>query len=142
MFGCAGPTRCMSKNCLMPPADAATVPALGAGEPASVDAQVQGRRTLGILPARQRSRTIMRVRISSPALWAMFLLAAVAVSSPARADMYAVNRVFTEGPNTASLTGTLTLPQGNYTIIDRGAAPFTAVDLVLTVNGATRPSRW
>jgi hypothetical protein len=53
----------------------------------------------------------------------------------AQATLYMVNRSFTEGSSIATLTGTLDIPNGNYTIQNSSASPFTAVNLTLTVNG-------
>lgn len=68
-------------------------------------------------------------------------LAAATLATPrtASAAMYLVNRAWTDGPNTASLIGTVTVPEGNYTITNQGPAPFTNVDLTLTVNGNAAP---
>jgi hypothetical protein len=57
-------------------------------------------------------------------------VAATLVASSIQATTYNVNRSFSG----ATLTGTLDIPVGNYTIQNAGLSPFTAVDLTLTVN--------
>jgi len=59
--------------------------------------------------------------------------ATLGLVAPSRtmADLYFVHRVWSN----AALTGTLQLPEGNYTIMNRSPAPFTAVNLTLSVNG-------
>lgn len=63
------------------------------------------------------------------------ILAALATSLNARADVYDVNRYFTDGVNQVTLTGTVALPEGYYIITDNGASPFTSVNLTLAING-------
>jgi len=60
--------------------------------------------------------------------------ATLGLVAPSRtmADLYFVHRVWSN----ATLTGTLQLPEGNYTIMNRSPAPFTAVNLTLSVNGS------
>jgi hypothetical protein len=71
-------------------------------------------------------------------LLAVFGLAAAAMSSSnAQAALYSVDRSFTDGSSVATLTGTLAVPTGSYTIQDGSASPFTAVDLTLTVGGSS-----
>ena len=71
-----------------------------------------------------------------PLFCAVFaILAALATSFNARADIYSVDRYFTQGTSSATLTGTVGIPEGNYTITDESASPFTSVNLTLTVNG-------
>jgi len=54
------------------------------------------------------------------------------VAPPATmADLYFVHRVWSN----ATLTGTVELPMGNYTIMNQTPAPFTAINLTLSVNG-------
>jgi hypothetical protein len=66
------------------------------------------------------------------------LAIAVLSSSAAFATVYDVNRSWADGgTGTASLVGTVALPEGNYTITNGGAAPFTAVNLALTLNGGS-----
>ena len=55
----------------------------------------------------------------------------------AAAATYDVHRFFSDGPTNATLTGTLELPLGSYTIMDRAPSPFAAVNLTLTVNGVS-----
>src|SRR5258706_10026685 len=57
------------------------------------------------------------------------------IASSAQATLYNVNRSFTDGVSSATLTGTLGIPIGNYTIQNSSASPFTSVNLTLTVNG-------
>jgi hypothetical protein len=52
--------------------------------------------------------------------------------SATMAELYFVHRVWSN----ATLTGTLELPMGNYTITNRIPAPFTAINLTLSVNGS------
>jgi hypothetical protein len=59
------------------------------------------------------------------------------ISVSAQAVVYNVNRSFTEGPSTATLTGTLDVPLGNYVIQNAGASPFTNVNLSLTVDATS-----
>jgi hypothetical protein len=47
------------------------------------------------------------------------------------ADLYFVQRAWSN----ATLTGTVELPMGNYTIMNSSPAPFTAIHLTLSVNG-------
>jgi hypothetical protein len=51
--------------------------------------------------------------------------------------IYQVDRSFPGGPNFVTLAGTVDVPLGSYTITNRGASPFTSVDLTLTVNGTS-----
>src|SRR6266446_1184759 len=60
---------------------------------------------------------------------------ALIISNSAQAAQYHVNRSFTDGSSSATLTGTLDIPMGSYTIQNSGPSPFTAVNLTLTVNG-------
>ena len=55
----------------------------------------------------------------------------------AKAEIYFVNRSFTDGSTTATLTGTVDVPLGSHTIQNMGASPFTSVNLILTVNAIT-----
>jgi hypothetical protein len=83
--------------------------------------------------------------ISMKILRLSFITAALAVSAvisagPALAATYTVNRVWTDlvrGTGSASLTGTVDLPLGNYTIMNGMPNPFTAINLTLTVNGTS-----
>ena len=67
------------------------------------------------------------------------LVAVAAFASPSFAEVYTVNRSWANGPDTASLSGTVTLPVGNYTIINNAPNPFTAVNLTMVVNGTPYP---
>jgi hypothetical protein len=67
----------------------------------------------------------------------LFLLAFFTVwlvSSRVEAVVYEVNRTFSDGFSTAMLTGTVSVPLGNYVIQNASPSPFTAVNLTLTVN--------
>ena len=70
-------------------------------------------------------------------LFVLSLAATTTLVPSAQATLYMVNRSFTEGSSTATLTGTLDIPNGNYTIQNSSASPFTAVNLTLTVNGTS-----
>jgi hypothetical protein len=61
-------------------------------------------------------------------------VAALLTATSARAEIYFVNRSFTDGSTTATLIGTVDVPLGSYTIQNMGASPFTSVNLTLTVN--------
>src|SRR6476646_1457784 len=52
--------------------------------------------------------------------------------SATMADLYFVQRAWSN----ATLTGTVELPRGNYTLTNRIPAPFTAINLTLRVNGS------
>src|SRR5262245_22270021 len=54
-------------------------------------------------------------------------------SAAAQAIVYAVNRSF----QTATLTGTVSIPAGNYVIQEQNPNPFTNVNLSLTVNAGS-----
>lgn len=56
---------------------------------------------------------------------------ALVAGSGAQATVYEVNRLFPQ----ASLTGTLEIPLGSYTIQNTNPSPFTSVHLILTLNG-------
>ena len=55
----------------------------------------------------------------------------------ARAVVYNVNRSFTNGASTATLTGTLDSPIGHFVIQNAGPSPFTSVNLSLTTNATS-----
>ena len=59
------------------------------------------------------------------------------VSNSSQAEVYGVNRTFTEGITTASLVGTVNVPLGHYVIQNTAPNPFTAVNLTLTVNAGS-----
>jgi hypothetical protein len=71
------------------------------------------------------------------------VLAVLFLAPSASAPDYNVDRSFqvsvsTYGTNYSySLQGMVSIPVGNYTIVDRGPSPFTAVDLLLTGNGTS-----
>jgi len=58
---------------------------------------------------------------------------AAMVASSAQATLYDVNRSFSG----ATLTGTVDIPVGIYTIQNASASPFTAANLILTVNATS-----
>jgi hypothetical protein len=72
-------------------------------------------------------KSILRVASLAGVISAVVLVA----PSHAKGTQYNVNRLF----GNASLTGTVDVPIGNYTIMNETPNPFTAVDLTLTVNG-------
>jgi hypothetical protein len=51
------------------------------------------------------------------------------------ADIYTIDRSFTLVTVSNTLTGTIEIPEGKYTITNGGPSPFTTVNLTLTVNG-------
>jgi len=63
--------------------------------------------------------------------------AATMVASSAQAAIYFVDRSLTNGSSTATLTGTVDIPIGNYTIQNTVPDPFTDVNLTLTVNATS-----
>jgi hypothetical protein len=63
--------------------------------------------------------------------------AATMVASRSQAVTYEVNRSFTDGISTATLTGTVNVIIGNYVIQNANPNPFTAVNLNLTVNATS-----
>jgi hypothetical protein len=62
---------------------------------------------------------------------------AVMITGSAQATLYDVNRSITDGSSIATLTGTVDCSVGTYDIMNQGASPFTAVNLILTVNGTS-----
>jgi hypothetical protein len=62
------------------------------------------------------------------------LLTSLWLPITAQAVVYNVNRSFTNGASTATLTGTLDSPLGHFVIQNGGASPFTNVSLSLTTN--------
>lgn len=64
----------------------------------------------------------------------LFLAFAAMLTSSTQAALYQVNRSFMSGPTTATLTGTVDIPLGNYVIQNMAPNPFTSVNLTLTVN--------
>jgi hypothetical protein len=78
----------------------------------------------------------MTIRKLQLAVIAAATVIAAMIASSAQATLYDVNRSFTDGSSSASLTGTVNIPLGSYTIDANSSAwPFTAVNLTLTVNG-------
>jgi hypothetical protein len=53
--------------------------------------------------------------------------------------IYDVYRSFSDQDWTATLAGTVAIPEGNYTLMNRAPSPFTSVDLTLTMNGNSYP---
>lgn len=70
-------------------------------------------------------------------LAALASLAALLAPCHALAIIYDIDRSFSfsGGSFTATLTGTVDLPAGSYTISNKGPSPFTSANLTLTVNG-------
>lgn len=66
-----------------------------------------------------------------------YLLAAILLVSIGRTEavIYTVDRSWTDVIFPCSLTGTVDIPLGTYTIENRGASPFTSIDLTLGANG-------
>jgi hypothetical protein len=64
------------------------------------------------------------------------IVAASMLASASQANVYSVNRSFTDGLNSATLTGTVEVPFGDYVIQNAGPSPFTDVDLTLDVNAS------
>jgi len=62
---------------------------------------------------------------------------AALIANSAQAMLYDVNRSFSLGPDSATLTGTVDIPLGSYTIMNMGASPFTSVNLTLNVNSVS-----
>lgn len=60
---------------------------------------------------------------------------AILTPSDAMAVTFNVARTLTDGTNNASLTGTVDIEVGNYTLIDGSPNPFTAVNLTMTSDG-------
>jgi hypothetical protein len=74
------------------------------------------------------------MRIAPRVLLAIALVAVLLVASSAQAVVYQVDRTFSDGFGTATLTGTVSVPLGNYVIQNMAPNPFTDVNLTLTVN--------
>jgi len=70
-------------------------------------------------------------------LFAVVLIACTMTIVPSvNAIFYDVSRSWSDGfGGTASLTGTVDVPLGSYTIMNNGPSPFTSVSLMLSVNG-------
>lgn len=89
-----------------------------------------------------QSSTIVR-EVCHPLVGFICAGAALLIGSSANAQVstnapvltYAVDRSFTDGINTSTLVGTVSIPVGNYTIQNSSASPFTSVNLTLTVAG-------
>jgi hypothetical protein len=72
-------------------------------------------------------------RLSLPLSWFLFVL--FFLTQPISGQVtYTVDREFNFS-FPASLTGTVEIPEGTYTIMNQGPSPFTSVDLTLTVDG-------
>lgn len=67
-------------------------------------------------------------------LLVLALVTASIVASISQAAVYEVDRSFSSGLHTATLTGTVSLPVGYYDIQNGMPNPFTAVNLTLTVD--------
>lgn len=74
------------------------------------------------------------MRMLTSGLLVAALVTASIVTSSTNAAVYAVNRSFSNGLHTATLTGTVSLPVGYYDIQNSTPNPFTAVNLTLTVD--------
>src|SRR5208337_3197032 len=61
--------------------------------------------------------------------------AVLLIASSVQAEIYNVDRAFTQGVLAATLIGTVDIPLGNYTIQNSSASPFSSVNLTLTVGG-------
>jgi PEP-CTERM motif len=77
------------------------------------------------------------MRILTSGLLVLTLVTAWMVTSSAKAVVYRVDRSFTDGISTATLTGTVELPLGHYVIQNTAPNPFTSVDLTMTVNATS-----
>jgi hypothetical protein len=65
-----------------------------------------------------------------------FSLALLFLTKPVAAQVtYTIDREFPD--LAATLTGTVQIPEGSFTIMNQGPSPFTSVDLTLTVNGTS-----
>jgi hypothetical protein len=67
------------------------------------------------------------------------IIAAYAVTSAlsASAITYNVSRMWSDGSDTATLTGTVDVAVGSYSIMNQGATPFTNINLLLIVDNAS-----
>jgi hypothetical protein len=81
----------------------------------------------------------MKLTTMKPAIITVTLAIAVMIPTVAQAQLmtYYVDNTFSEGSTDATLTGTLGIPIGNYTIKNSSASPFTFVNLTLTVNATS-----
>ena len=68
-------------------------------------------------------------------IWLLIFATAVAIPTGAQAVFYTVDRSFNDASFISTLTGTVDIPLGSYTIQNKSASPFTSVNLVLTANG-------
>lgn len=76
--------------------------------------------------------------IKTDLLIATLFISALNVSD-SQAVVYRVDRTFTDGFLTATLTGTVDVPLGNYVIQNAAPNPFSAVNLTLTVDANSYP---
>jgi hypothetical protein len=74
------------------------------------------------------------MRLASRVSLILALAAVLLMTSRARAVVYQVDRAFSDGFSMATLTGTVSVPLGNYVIQNMAPNPFTDVSLTLTVN--------
>jgi hypothetical protein len=65
------------------------------------------------------------------------LVAASLATSSLQAAVYEVDRSFSNGFSSATLTGTVSVPLGNYVIQNTVPNPFTSVNLTLTVDASS-----
>ncbi len=72
------------------------------------------------------------------ALMSMIMIGACVAASAVSANpiTYDVSRTWTDGTATATLTGTVDVAVGSYSVMNQGPAPFTDINLVLTVDGS------
>jgi hypothetical protein len=83
------------------------------------------------IPSPMCLRTVYQTLVSAT----IVTLIALAASSDARADVYNINRYITDGTEQATLTGTVSIPEGNYILMAGDASPFTSVNLTMTLDG-------
>jgi hypothetical protein len=77
------------------------------------------------------------MRTLTNGLLAVTLISASLVASNSLAVVYRVDRSFSSGMSTATLKGTVSLPEGYYDIQNSTPNPFTAVNLTLTVDASS-----
>lgn len=70
-------------------------------------------------------------------LMLLFALVMVAMQPCNAWAAYVVNRSFSDGVKTATLTGSIDIALGNYVIQNNSGSPFTSVNLVLTVGSTS-----
>jgi hypothetical protein len=65
----------------------------------------------------------------------LLIAAGGVITTRAQPVIYTVNRSFTDGSLMATLTGTVDIPLGSYTIQNESASPFTSINLTLAAGG-------